>query len=200
MARKKGLDLDAILAVAEEIIDRDGWQALSLASLAARLDIKSPSLYAHFNGLDGLRDALALRGARAMGDVLRTASKSSSGVVAVRAIAHAYRRFAKQHPGLYAALQRGSPLEENGELARAQYTIVEIVIAAIAQMGASGNEAIHIVRAMRSSLHGFVMLERDGGFALAEDIDVSFERLVDMMIDGISKERSARVARAIPEI
>jgi AcrR family transcriptional regulator len=200
MARKKGLDLDAILVVAEEIIDRDGWQALSLASLAAHLDIKSPSLYAHFNGLDGLRDALALRGARAMGDAIRAASKSSNGMVAVRAIAHAYRRFAKQHPGLYAAIQRGVPLEAEGELARAQYAIIEIVIATIAQMGASGSEAIHIVRAMRSSLHGFVMLERDGGFALADDVDVSFERLVDMMIDGISKERSARLARAIPEI
>jgi hypothetical protein len=41
-----------------------------------------------------------------------------------------------------------------------------------------GDDAVHAVRAIRSALHGFVDLERSGGFAMDVSLDASFERLV----------------------
>jgi hypothetical protein len=40
------------------------------------------------------------------------------------------------------------------------------------------DDAIDAIRALRSTLHGFVALESGGGFGLNVDIDRSFERLV----------------------
>ncbi len=189
MARGKGLDREAILAAAEIIIDRHGWPALTLASLASALQIKSPSLYAHFDGLEGIREALALRGASAMHAVLAAAASEGKGEARLRAICYAYRRFAKNHPGLYAAIQRGSSPEEGTALALAQYEIVRVVLSAIAATGVAERDTIHLVRAMRAALHGFTVLELEGGFGLPRSVETSFERLVDLLIDGISRER-----------
>ena len=41
-----------------------------------------------------------------------------------------------------------------------------------------GDDAIDAIRALRSALHGFVMLETAGGFGLPVDVDRSFDRLV----------------------
>jgi hypothetical protein len=41
-----------------------------------------------------------------------------------------------------------------------------------------GDDAIDAIRALRSALHGFVLLETGGGFGLPVDVDRSFERLV----------------------
>ena len=38
-----------------------------------------------------------------------------------------------------------------------------------------------------AALHGFVALERGGGFALARDLDLSFERLIDTLIAGLAR-------------
>lgn len=41
-------------------------------------------------------------------------------------------------------------------------------------MGVVGDEAIHAIPALRSALHGFVLLELTGGFDLDVSIDASF--------------------------
>jgi hypothetical protein len=40
---------------------------------------------------------------------------------------------------------------------------------------------------MRSMLHGFVDLERKGGFGMPVDLDESFDRAVSLLIDRIRK-------------
>jgi hypothetical protein len=53
-----------------------------------------------------------------------------------------------------------------------------------------GDGAIDAIRVVRSALHGFVALERGGGFAMARDVDASFERLVDVLVTGLGAPRS----------
>ena len=36
------------------------------------------------------------------------------------------------------------------------------------------------VRALRSLLHGFVTLERDGGFGMPDDVDASFDAAIEL--------------------
>lgn len=109
MARKAGLERKDVLDAAAQIADADGLDAVTLVSVANRLGIRAPSLYAHVDGLDGLRRQLALHAAVAMADALQRAADrrdGRDGRDALRAIAHAYRAFARQHPGWYAAAQR----------------------------------------------------------------------------------------------
>ena len=63
---------------------------------------------------------------------------------------------------------------------------VGLIVAVLRGYGLEGESAIHAVRAIRSALHGFVTLEREGGFGLPVDIDDSFDRLVSMLDAGLA--------------
>lgn len=185
MARKLGLSPDGVVDAAAEIADAEGIEAVTLASVAARLGVRSPSLYAHVEGLDGLRRMLALRAARAMGRALGEAAEGRSGTEALRAISVAYRRFARSHPGLYGAAQRAVRPGEDDELYRALAEPVLPALRALAEAGVAEAERVHLARAFRSALHGFVALERGGGFGMPESVDRSFERLVELLLAGV---------------
>src|SRR5581483_5727775 len=65
MSRRAGLDKETVIQAAAELVDEQGIEQLSLARLAERLHVRSPSLYNHVpSGIEGLRRDLALMGAR----------------------------------------------------------------------------------------------------------------------------------------
>ena len=43
----------------------------------------------------------------------------------------------------------------------------------------AGDDEIHAIRGLRALMHGFVSLEQAGGFALPQDLDESYRRMVD---------------------
>ena len=51
----------------------------------------------------------------------------------------------------------------------------------------AGDAAIHAVRVVRSALHGFVVLEHEGGFGLPLSLDDRFATLVEMIDAGLSR-------------
>jgi Tetracyclin repressor-like, C-terminal domain len=63
---------------------------------------------------------------------------------------------------------------------------VEPILAVLRGYTLEGEPAIHAVRAIRSALHGFVSLEREGGFGLPIDIDDSYNNLVTMLAAGLA--------------
>ena len=68
--------------------------------------MQTPSLHDHVAGLPGLRRVLALRGLCEV--VLRPqrAAVGKARELALLALAHAYRAFAREHPGQYTAAVR----------------------------------------------------------------------------------------------
>jgi AcrR family transcriptional regulator len=194
MARKVGLSCADVVDAASRVADAEGLEAVTLASVAARLGIRSPSLYAHVEGLEGLKRLLAVRAAGEMAEALRRAAANDSGLGALQEIARAYRRFAKQHPGLYDAAQRAVRPGEDEVLYSALATAALPAIRALEEAGIDGAERIHLTRAMRSALHGFVALERIGGFGMPQSIDESFRRLVDLLLAGV---RNAAAQQAV---
>jgi AcrR family transcriptional regulator len=52
---------ERILEVAEELIARQGVEGFELKDVAARVGIRSPSIFAHFKGREDLADAVARR-------------------------------------------------------------------------------------------------------------------------------------------
>lgn len=187
MARKLGLTLDDVVSAATAIADADGLEGVTMASVAARLGVKTPSLYAHVDGLAALRRTLALAAARALADALQQATVGRYGADAIRSAAYAYRAFAAQSPGLYGSAQLAADPADDPELAAALYTVIVPVLRAISEAGVKRPDAhVHLTRALRSALHGFVHLERHGGFGLPADVDESFRRLVDLLLAGLT--------------
>jgi AcrR family transcriptional regulator len=194
MARKVGLRRDQVVAAAAGLADREGVGAVTLARVAAELDVRSPSLYSHVDGLAGLRRALALEGATRLGERVAQAADGCHGAEALTAIAHTYRSFVKEHPGVYAAMLP-APAPDDEELYLAYAAPVLVITGVLAAMGVPDAEAVPIIRAFRSALHGFVSLETGGGFGMPEDIDDSFATLVDVLLAGISGRSTAGAGR-----
>jgi len=185
VARRPGVTRERVVETAAAIIDSDGLPALSLASLAQTLGVRTPSLYNHIGGLEDLRGALRLRGLEALEQRLQRATVGRARRDALVALAEAYRAFAHEHPGLY-ALTLGAVgdvpdgARDAHAAAAAARRLVEVVVSVLQGYALEGDEALHATRALRSSLHGFVALESAGGFGLPLDLDVSFARLVAM--------------------
>jgi AcrR family transcriptional regulator len=177
---RSGLTSGAVVDAAARIADADGLEAVSLARLPAELGVRTPSLYSHVGGLGDLRKRLAARGARELADAMQEAATGRARGDALRAVAAAYRRYAREHPGSYAAAQRAADLpEEAGGRA------VRVFTAVLAGYGLAGDDAIHATRAVRAALHGFAALEAGGGFGMAQSVDESFERLVASLDVGL---------------
>jgi AcrR family transcriptional regulator len=177
---RAGLDPGAVVGAAARIADAEGLAAVTLSRLAADLGIRTPSLYSHVGGLDDLRRRLAARGAGELADAMQEAAAGRAGGDALRAVAKAYREYAREHPGSYDAAQRAAWLAGDAG-ARA----VRVFTAVLAGYGLSGDDAIHATRAVRAALHGFVALESGGGFGMSQSVDASFERLVALLDDGL---------------
>ena len=181
---RRGLTPAAVADTAGRLADRDGFDALTLGAVAAELGVRTPSLYNHVDGLPGLRRALALHGLQELGEAIRDAAVGRSGDDAVVALADAYREYARRRPGLYAALQR-APEPGDADVEEAGARLLAPVFAALRGSGLEGVEAIHAARALRSAMHGFVDLERMGGFGIDLDLDESYRRTVAAVAAGL---------------
>jgi AcrR family transcriptional regulator len=179
-----GLDLKTRLQAAVELAVEQGLEAVTLASLALKLGIRSPSLYNHVSGLQGLRSKLAVHGLEQLHARLVRACVGKSGDDAVRAFAETYMAFAKTHPGLYEATLHVAGAEDH-ELGKAAGEIVDLILSVMQAYKLEGDTAIHIVRGFRSLLHGFASLEQKGGFGIPLDLDVSVRLAIDTFLAGI---------------
>lgn len=188
---RPGLDAERVAEAAVRVADAEGLHALTLSRLAAELGVRTPSLYHHVAGLDGARRAVALRGLRELGTALRSAAVGRSGADALRAVADAYHAYAVAHPGAYAATQR-TDLATDDELRAAVARTSEVVFAVLRHWEQDEERLVHLVRGVRSALHGFVLLESAHGFGLDAPVDVSFAQLVAVQLAGLDAHAAGR--------
>jgi AcrR family transcriptional regulator len=187
MVKRRQLDKDRVLETAVDLAEASGGvDELTLTALAAELDVRVPSLYNHIDGLDGLREDLALlTGRRLLAEILQAAF-GKTGAEALRAMAQAYRDFALRNPAIY-PLTTVAPEPEQVELTALAQEWLQLLLLTVASLGLMGDEALHAIRAFRSMLHGFVSLESEGGFKMGLDRDESFDYLVSGFISCIGE-------------
>lgn len=180
--RAQPLSAERVVAEAGDLADAG---QLSLAALAGRLGVKVPSLYKHVGGLRDLHRRLALAGMADLTSAIGDATVGRSGREALHACAGAYRSYAKEHPGRYAAIQR-APDPGDAELWTAGERLARLVSAILRGYGLDSDATVHATRAVRGALHGFVTLEATGGFGLPQDVEVSHATLVDLLDAGLT--------------
>lgn len=181
---RAGLDAEAVVTAAAALADAEGLEAVTLARLAGALGIRVPSLYAHVEGLPGLRRRLAARGACELAAVLQAAAAGRADGDALSAAGAAYRTYAREHPGTYAAAQRYLDHDDPETLAAASQA-VDVVAAVLRGYGLEQEDAIHAVRFVRAAFHGFVSLEAEAGFRIPLDPDETFARLLQVLDAGL---------------
>ena len=184
MATRAGLAYETIVQQAAALADQGGFEALSMATLAAHLGVSTPALYHYFAGLAGLRRALALRGLKLWAETMGRAVQGKAGDEAVLALAQALRDFADEHPGLYEAASR-APDPEDQEWMTSGREVVEIMLRTLSAYHLSPDAARHAIRMLRSAVHGCVSLERLGGFGLPGVAEETFHGLLVALVDYI---------------
>jgi AcrR family transcriptional regulator len=174
---RAGLSEARVVEEGERIADEVGFSSLTLAALAERLGVRLPSLYKHITGTEGLQRSISVRAKNELAGVLGRSTVGRSRDDAVAAMARAYRAWAMEHPGRYAATQR-APAQGDVDDEIASANAVGVAFDVMAGYGLRDDDAVDAIRALRAALHGFVTLEAGGAFALPVDTDRSFERLV----------------------
>lgn len=186
MSPRRGLDTDAVIAAAAEIADSEGVEEVTLAKVAAKLGVRSPSLYNHVNGLPELKRKLALHGLRLLKERMNGSIETFTGEAALRAFAQNYMFFARQHPGLY-ELTLKAPSGDDREQQELGNELVRIMLLPLRTFGITEEEAIHVLRGLRSLLHGFASIEREGGFGIPLTVDDSIHYMMNLMISGMRR-------------
>src|SRR5690606_29972473 len=90
MSPRTGVDEATILQAAVEIADAAGVEAVTLASLAAKLNVRSPSLYNHIGGLSDLQTRMASYGLKQLYERLAAAVSSQGGEATIHRLCFAY--------------------------------------------------------------------------------------------------------------
>jgi AcrR family transcriptional regulator len=179
----------AVVQAAVELINTEGADALTLNRLAEKLNIQTPSLYNHVDGLPGLQRELSVMNARLLADRLGEAAIGKSGVELFMNVAQAFRNYVKEYSGLYISTLRssGNQMIQDENLIREEERAVKVGLAVMSSLGLQGEDGIHALRAFRSMVHGFATLEVAGGFGMPQDCDESFQRLVEALVAGLQR-------------
>lgn len=176
---RAGLNPELVTVEAARLADSVGFNQLSLAALARRFGVAVPSLYKHVNGLDDLRRRLSVLAVRELGAALAAAGEGASRR-RLKAMADAYRDYARSHPGRYQATLR-APDPGDADHHAASDAVLATLLNALAGYGLAGPDAVDATRALRAALHGFISLEAEGAFGLPQDVDRSFARMVEVL-------------------
>jgi AcrR family transcriptional regulator len=183
--KTRGITKAIVLQAAVELADSiGGLDQITLALLAQKLHIKTPSLYNHVDGMPGLRKELAHWGLRKLKEQLADAAIGKSGEDALLAMGLAYVAFVRQHPGLYEAVI-GAPDREDATMQSLAEDTIQLLLRVLEVFQFDRDDALHTIRGFRSIVHGFATLELKNSFGLALDRDESLRRLLNTFLAGL---------------
>mgnify|MGYP001507832789 FL=1 len=190
MARA-GLSHDAVVRIALDLVDAGGpagVAARALAKVAAQAGVAPPRRVRPRGSGGARRREVAVV---AVGDYTRALTDATVGLAgpdAVAALAHATRRYARAHPGRYAAVQVAPDPDDPADaaLSAAAGRSVQVVAAVLRGFDLPEDRTVDAVRSVRASLHGFVALELGGGYRLPDDLDRSFDLHVRALLAGLA--------------
>lgn len=177
---KTRVTAEALIAAAADMADEVGFDNVTVIALARRFGVKDASLYSHIKNVRELRERVAALALTELADKAADALAGRAGKDALIAFAGAYRDYAKEYPGRYAAGQLDidldspavPPARRHAELARALlrgYNLAE-------------PDETDAVRFLNGALHGYVSIEKSGGFRhSARDVDASWARALDAL-------------------
>ncbi|MEH7199477.1 TetR/AcrR family transcriptional regulator [Priestia megaterium] len=187
MSPRQGLDFKKVIQTGENLANREGFYAVTIASLAKELNVRPPSLYNHIKGLEELRKELALSGLQQLYHLLKSAVEHASVEDAVYRLSKAYVSFVRKSPGIYEATATVAPRIQDEEVQKASDNIVFLVLDVLKPYHLPENEALHAVRSLRSILHGFSSLEQKGGFGMSLSTDETLDFLIRTFALGLHR-------------
>ncbi len=186
---RAGLSRPDVIAAAADLADETGIQGLTMGLLAQRLGIRTPSLYKHVTDLADLRHGVAIQAMNEAGEAVRDALQGRSGRDALVALLASMRSYAATHPGRYAAANSTRLTGPDDPLLVASRRVIDSISAALRGYGIPDADLVHAIRTIRSTIHGFALLQESDGFQWNEDPDDTFDWLIEFIDRGLRASR-----------
>lgn len=172
------LRAELVAAASDLLEDGDGEETLSLRAVARRAGVAPQSVYLHFADRRAL--LVAVYQAR-FGELVAALEAVAAGDATdrLRALCHAYFRYAQEHPGHYRVLfgTAGSPGWEPHEMVG--MAALEILDSAVrAYTGDRSPAPAPATVCLWAALHGLVVLRRDRPSFPWPDLDTLIDTLL----------------------
>lgn len=196
--RGKGLTMSVIAEAAVSLVVEKGYNRFTVRDLADRLECKAASLYNYIESFDDVNREVGKLAAKKMNDALEAVSAGKEGDEAIEALAHEYRRFAKNNFELYQAIM-GLPALDQDDSLRVGRESLRVMRKAVHQYRISEEDAVNFSRCLRGALHGFVSFEMAGYYTRKSvPVEESFRFLIRGYIEWVhrlEKEGAAGMTR-----
>jgi AcrR family transcriptional regulator len=187
----------ALVDAAIELLAEGGPSALTLTEAARRAGVTPAAPYRHFSGREALLAEIARQGFETFGARIEAAwgEGRPDAQTAMRAMCAAYLAFAREEPGLYAAMFGQAATLADPQAGGAADHALEIlwraVVAWLQAAGAPAPGARHVALQLWALAHGVAMLTISGHFDPARTADP--ETVLEGAVQGVM---AAAVTRA----
>ena len=193
----KGLTREKISLAAKQILQRDGFEGFSMRVLAESVEVKAASLYKHFENMDELTVAVALKVYEEFDEQQREAvAKAKTRQEALLALAMAFREFADVHPSFYQLLLTLPKLKEE-QLNEVAAKLYAPVLQVISLYKLDEETKAHWIYIYMATVVGF-MVGKGSGIASCSLVDssASFRLAIRNIISALESLEREQLARA----
>ncbi len=157
----------SILNAAWKMVEKEGWQALSIRKIAEAIEYSAPVIYDHFENKEAILQEFTRRGFCLLNESIAAAiAPLSLPEQQIEAIAHAYRAFAIEHREYYQLMYGlGMPGCDTVKQTAELHTFSQLLLTPLRQMAAQSTKSIDPylkLRTLWSTLHGLISISRMG--------------------------------------
>ena len=176
-----------MLRAALAILDGEGPDGFTVRAIAQRAGVAPMAIYNHFDGVNGVLEALWIEGF----DTLRRAItfESRDAEADLVSAGRGYRKFALENHGLYTVMfmhrfRNFEPSQQASQIAAQTYETLVVNVERCQALGLfDRSTARDAAQVIWSACHGYVSLELQG-INFAADREATFELLLETLRDG----------------
>jgi len=181
---------ERLIDAAEDLIERRGAQGFSLREAARQVKVDPAMVYRHFRDRADLVRAVADRGFQRLAAAMQKAlQKPSTADGRLRALGHAYVKFALDEPALF-RLMFGP---DRGAIIQSGPTPMGLLMEVLGAKASPENAAL-----CWAGVHGVAMLVLDGSLQRTQPVDSKHltELVLDALIRQLESPSGSRARRA----
>jgi AcrR family transcriptional regulator len=189
--------LEEIVKAGRRIIETDGIEGLTMQSIAARVGVRAPSLYKRIRSRNDLLRVVANDAAAELTRDLEAATTGTDPKSDLRALARAFRRFARDNPGAYTLIF--APLPDDARADPEWSVKASAPVINATERLAGTDDALDAARTVVAWANGFIAMELTGAFRLGGDVDRAFDYGIEHVATAIARPATRGRRGAAPE-
>lgn len=191
-----------LLAIARDIVQDQGHEALTLRAVAQQAQVSQTAIYRHFESREQLLVSVLIYGMRMLKDQTEAAlHRDTKPLERFREVGEAYVQFSQKHPQLYRLMFDAKIIaarcEEAAQVSEESYGVLKTVIQQCQEHGSIRKDDVNKQAfAVWAAVHGIVTLCRDQAPTVAPNAtpEVGFQMIWETFLEGLlsDPERDAR--------